>query len=265
MKEIQVYSILEKVRSEKPLVHHITNWVTIYDCANIVKILGASPVMAHAQEEVADMTALASALVLNIGTLTTDIIAAMKIAGAVANKKGIPVLLDACGAGATPFRDEKCFELQGNIKIDIVKGNSSEIARLAGVAVQTKGVDAVEVEQNLIHIAQELACSWNCTVVITGREDIVADNKNALYRVNNGHHMMAKIVGTGCMAASVIGTFAAVERDYALAAAAGLCCYGIAAECAAEKTQAPGAFKERLFDCVDNLNRDIIEKRMRIS
>lgn len=265
MKDINVYSQLARVRSEKPLIHHITNWVTIYDCANIVKVFGASPVMAHAEEEVADMTALAQALVLNIGTLTTDIIAAMKRAGTAANKKGIPVVLDACGAGATPFRDEKCYELLGQIKIDIVKGNSSEIARLAGEAVQTKGVDAVEVEKNLIHIAQELASERNCVVVITGKEDIIADNENTIYKVNNGHHMMAKIVGTGCMAASVIGTFAAVETNLAQAAAAGLCCYEVAAECAADETIAPGAFKERLFDWVDVLDRDIIEKRKRIS
>ncbi len=265
MKDFNVYSHLERVRTEKPLVHHITNWVTIYDCANIVKVFGASPVMAHAKEEVADMTSLASALVLNIGTLTTDIIEAMKCAGVAANKKGIPVVLDACGAGATPFRDEKCFELLDQIKIDIVKGNTSEIARLAGEAVQTKGVDAVEVEKNLIHIAQELAFSRNCVVVITGKEDIIADNKNVLYKVNNGHEMMARIVGTGCMAASVIGTFAAVESNLALAAAVGLCCYEIAAERAAEETCAPGAFKERLFDCVYSLDKDVVEKRERIS
>ncbi|MFH1351952.1 MAG: hydroxyethylthiazole kinase, partial [bacterium] len=106
-----MYELLEKVRKEKPLVHHLTNWVTIYDCANIVKVFGASPVMAHAKEEVADMASMASALVLNIGTLTGEFIEAMKIAAKAANKKGIPVVLDVCGAGATKFRDEKSLEI----------------------------------------------------------------------------------------------------------------------------------------------------------
>ena len=102
---------LERVRKEKPLIHHLTNWVTIYDCANIVKVFGASPVMAHAREEVAEMAGIASALVLNIGTLTTDFVDAMILAGKSANQKGIPVVLDVCGAGATKFRDDKCFEI----------------------------------------------------------------------------------------------------------------------------------------------------------
>src|SRR4030043_267136 len=102
MKKIKIdaYNLLEKIRTDKPVVHHLTNWVTIYDCANVVKVLGASPVMAHAKEEVAQMAKIASALVLNIGTLTVDFVEAMKIAAASANEKGIPVVLDVCGAGA---------------------------------------------------------------------------------------------------------------------------------------------------------------------
>ena len=112
--KINVYELLERVRTNKPVVHHLTNWVTIYDCANIVKVFGASPVMAHAQEEVADMAKIASALVLNIGTLTVDFVEAMKIAAKSANEKGIPVVLDVCGAGATNLRNKKCFELLNN-------------------------------------------------------------------------------------------------------------------------------------------------------
>ena len=148
--EVDVYGLLEKVRTQKPVVHHLTNWVTIYDCANIVKVFGASPVMAHAPEEVADMAKIASALVLNIGTLTVDFIESMKIAANSANEKGIPVIMDVCGAGATPLRDEKCFEVLEQVKINIIKGNSSEIARIAGENVRTKGVDATDVAGNLV-------------------------------------------------------------------------------------------------------------------
>jgi len=260
---MDIYGILEKVRTQKPLVHHLTNWVTIYDCANIVKVLGASPVMAHAKEESGDMAKLGSSLVLNIGTLTPDFIESMKVAAKSANKKGIPVILDVCGAGATPFRDEKSFELLDGVRIDVIKGNASEIARIAGENVQTKGVDSVDVEKDLIDIARQLAKKRNATVVITGKEDIVAD-KDRHYIVKNGHELMAHVVGTGCMASSVIGTFCAVEKDLAKASAAALACFGIAGELAAKESKGPGSFKESLFDNIYRLDKDTIEKMQRI-
>ncbi len=260
---MEVFSLLKKVREAKPLVHHITNWVTIYDCANIVKVFGASPVMAHAKEEVADMTGIASSLVLNIGTLTTTLIDAMIIAGKAANDRGIPVTLDACGAGATKFRDLQCEAILSAVRVDIIKGNVSEIARLAGEDIRTKGVDAGEVGRDSLEIARSLAARRNATVVITGKEDAVANTKSA-YMVANGCEMMAHVVGTGCMAASVIGTFAAVTDDRAMAAAAGLCCYEIAAELALLESHGPGTFKERLFDAVYHLSEEAIELRKRI-
>jgi len=265
MKQIKIdaYSLLEKVRTQKPVVHHLTNWVTIYDCANIVKVLGASPVMAHAKEEVAQMAGIASALVLNIGTLTVDFVEAMKLAAQTANKKGIPVVLDVCGAGATDLRDQKCLELLDGVRIDIIKGNISEIARVSGENVRTKGVDAAEVEKDMIQVAKHLAAKRKCTVVVTGQEDIIADAKK-VYIVKNGHPMMSHIVGTGCMAASVIGTFAAVEKDLALAATCGLVCFEIAAECAAKNSTGPGAFKEKIFDCAYHLDKDTIDKMQKV-
>ena len=254
---------LERVRTEKPVIHHLTNWVTIYDCANIVKVFGASPVMAHAKEEVADMAGIASALVLNIGTLTTDFVDAMKLAAKSANRKGIPVVLDVCGAGATKFRDDKCFEILDEVKVDIIKGNASEIARIAGENVQTKGVDAASVEKNLQEVASGLAKQRSCTVVITGKEDIVTDRKKVML-VKNGHLMMANIVGTGCMATSVIGTFAAVEKDLVAASVAGLVCYEIAAEIAAKEAKGPGSFKERMFDAAFNLDAHTVNRMQRI-
>ncbi|OGS18675.1 MAG: hydroxyethylthiazole kinase [Elusimicrobia bacterium RIFOXYA2_FULL_40_6] len=258
-----IYSLLERVRTQKPVVHHLTNWVTIYDCANVVKVFSASPVMAHAPEEVADMANIASSLVLNIGTLTTEFVESMKLAAKAANKKGIPVILDVCGAGATKLRDDKCSELLNQVKIDIIKGNASEIGRVAGLDVKTKGVDAVDFAGNLKDIAKNLASKRNCTVVITGKEDIISNGKS-VYVVKNGHPMMASIVGTGCMAASVIGTFAAVEKDLASAAAAGLVCYEIAAELAAGQSSGPGTFKEKFFDAIYILDKHTIDKMQRI-
>jgi hydroxyethylthiazole kinase len=261
--KIPAYDILAKVRSVKPVVHHLTNWVTIYDCANIVKVFGASPVMAHAPEEVAEMTLISGALVLNIGTLTTGMIEAMKISARTANEKGTPVVLDACGAGATQFRDRKSFELLQAAHIDILKGNASEIARLCGETVRTKGVDSTKVSKNMVDLSGEFARRYKCVVVVTGPEDIVTDGSRG-YLVKNGHAMMGNIVGTGCMAASVIGTFAAVEKDLVLAAAAGLSCFEIAAEQAAKAVKGPGSFKEKLFDCVYHLDKKTITRMQKV-
>ena len=260
---MEIYSLLEKVRTEKPVVHHLTNWVTIYDCANIVKVFGASPVMAHAKEESGDMAKIASALVLNIGTLTPEFVESMKIAAKSANEIRIPVVLDVCGAGATKLRDDKCFDLLNEVKINIIKGNASEIARIAGEDVQTKGVDATEIGKDLIKLAKNLAKERNCTVVITGKEDIICDSEKC-YIVKNGTEIMSHIVGTGCMSTSVIGTFAAVESDLAKAAAAGLICFEIAAELAEKQSKGAGSFKEKLFDAVYNLNKEEIEKMQKV-
>jgi len=261
--KVDAFGILEKVRLEVPIVHHLTNWVTIYDCANIVKVFGASPVMAHAKEEAAEMSSIASALVLNIGTLTPEFVEAMKIAARSANKKGIPVVLDACGAGATRLRDRAAAELLRQVRIDIIKGNASEIARVSGEKVRTKGVDAAAVEKDLAALAQGLARARKATVVITGKEDIVAD-KNKVYFVRNGHPLMAQVVGTGCMAASVIGTFAAVEKDFAYAAVAALVCFEIAAECAAKSSRGPGTFKESIFDAVYHLDKRTVDRMQKV-
>lgn len=258
-------SFLKEVREKQPLVHHLTNWVTIYECAQVVKSFGASPVMAHAIDEVADMAGIASALVLNIGTLTTEFVDSMKAAAHAANKKGAPVVLDVCGAGATAFRDRMSLELIDDTKIGVIKGNASEIARIAGRDVRTRGVDAAEVKESLRDIAVSLARQRGCVVVITGKEDIVA-GPGALYTVNNGHEIMAQVVGTGCMAASVIGTFAGAAPDrLAEAAAAGLACYEIAAELAAEESGGPGTFNACLFDRIHRLTAGAVTARQKVS
>jgi hydroxyethylthiazole kinase len=261
---MRIYPFLQAVRDRRPLVHHITNWVTIFDCAQIVKSFGASPVMAHAPEEAAAMTGIASALVLNIGTLTTDVVVAMKKAAVAANQKGIPVVFDVCGAGATSYRDEKSLEILDSAQITVIKGNASEIARVAGLAVATKGVDAGSVSADLAEVAQNLAAKRSCTVVVTGPEDIVAGG-GQLLRVRNGHPMMGNLVGTGCMATSVIGTFAGATPNHVPeAAAAGLACFEIAAEQAVTKAAGPVSFKQALFDCVFALDAEQVERMQKV-
>lgn len=261
--KIKAYELLQNVRKKRPVVHHLTNWVTIYDCANVVKVFGASPVMAHAIEEVAEMTALSSALVLNIGTLTADLVEAMKVAASAANKKGIPVVLDVCGAGATGLRDRSCFELLNKAHVDIIKGNASEIARIAGEDVRTKGVDSSHVAKDMAHIARELAKKRKCAVAVTGVEDIISDGRKT-FIVKNGHSIMSHVVGTGCMSTSVIGTFAAVEKDMAYAAVSGLVCFEIAAELAVKKANGPGTFKEILYDSIYTLDKKTVDRMQKV-
>ncbi|MCX6802035.1 MAG: hydroxyethylthiazole kinase [Candidatus Diapherotrites archaeon] len=253
------FSVLSAVRAKKPLVHHITNWVTIYDCAQITRSCGALPVMAHAPEEVEEMVSLAGALVLNIGTLTSKLIDSMILAGEKANALGIPVVLDAVGAGATKFRTAKCAELMEKVRFTVIKGNSSEIGALAGAKALTRGVEAEKVEGSLLKIAEKLAKEKNCIVVITGKEDIVSNGTKTLL-VKNGHELMGKIVGTGCMAASVLGAFNAVEKDSLKASACALACYGIAGEIAAKKAKAPMKFKVEFFDALYLLSEKDLKK-----
>ncbi len=259
----EISSVLAKIKENKPLVHHITNWVTIYDCANITRAIGALPVMAHAKEEVEEMVLIASALVLNIGTLTPKLVESMILAGKKANEKGIPVVLDAVGVGATKLRTDKAKELMEKVKIDILKGNSSEIGTLAGAEAETKGVEAISLKGDPKEIAKALAKSSSSTVVMTGKEDIVSDGER-IFIVKNGHDLMGSIVGTGCMVASVIGSFAAVEKDYAKAASYALSSFGIAGEIAAPKSTGPGTFKEKFYDAVYNLNEIQLNEMQKI-
>ncbi len=260
---LDIFDVVSRIKWRKPVVHHLTNWVTIYDCANIVKVLGGSPVMAHAPEEVSEIVNIASSLVLNIGTLTTDFIDSMKIAVRAANIRKVPVVLDVCGAGATKLRDRKAFELIEYFHIDIIKGNSSEIARVAGEDVRTKGVDAGKVNVDMLNVAENLAKKRVCTVVVTGKEDIVSDG-DSTYIVRNGDEMLTHVVGTGCMVNSVIGTFAAVEKNPVFASVSALVCFGVASEIAAKQSKGPGSFKEKLFDCLFSLDRETVEKMEKI-
>ncbi len=260
---MSICNTLKKIREQKPLIHHITNWVTIYDCANIVRVIGALPVMAHAAEEVRQMTSISSALVLNIGTLTVDLVKSMILAGKKANDKNIPVILDAVGVGATDLRTDKAREILNKIKISILKGNSSEIGTLAGVKAETKGVEAISVKGSIIEIAKKLAGRENLTAVITGKEDTISNGKD-VYICRNGHHMMGSFVGSGCMAASVIGTFAAVEKNYTLASADALSFLGIAGELAAKTAEGPYSYKALLFDKIFNLSEGEIKKMKKL-
>lgn len=262
--------LLEAVRAEKPLVHQITNYVTVNDCANITLAVGASPVMADCQAEVADITASASALVLNIGTLNERTSAAMIKAGQAANAVGIPVVLDPVGAGASALRTATAKTLLQEVKIAVLRGNISEIKCLAGSGVGAQGVDATVAdlnpaqEQDTIALAVELARKEQAVVAITGAIDTISDGQRCI-TLANGHPMLSQVTGTGCMTTALVAACCGVGIDNFWGAATGIAIMGLAGETAyaAAGMQGTGSFHVALIDAVSRLNGAEIAKGVR--
>ncbi|HSW88993.1 MAG TPA: hydroxyethylthiazole kinase, partial [Candidatus Saccharimonadales bacterium] len=246
-----------------PLLNHITNFVVMNDTANLTLHLGALPVMAHAKEEMEEMVAMAGSLILNPGTLNTEWVESMNIAGKKANSLNIPIVLDPVGAGATTYRTKTNMDFLQNLHIAVLRGNSGEIGALSGAGGKVKGVESVEGVRNPELVAQKMAKEYNNVVVITGKRDIIASDKD-LYYVDNGHELLSTITGTGCMSTTMIGAFSAVEKDYALASAAALATFGLAAEIAAKKSNGPASFKVALLDSVYNLLPEQVEEGAKI-
>ncbi|MCF8061789.1 MAG: hydroxyethylthiazole kinase [Deltaproteobacteria bacterium] len=254
---------LQAVRNVKPLVHNITNYVVMNVTANALLAAGASPVMAHAVEEVEEMVSLAGALVLNIGTLSPAWIDAMLLAGRRANERGIPVILDPVGSGATSFRTETAKRILMDIKIGVVRGNASEVLSLISAESTTKGVDSVHGVDEAAETALRLAADLSTTLVITGAEDLVTDG-NRILRVQNGHELMGRITGSGCMATALIGAFHAVDEDPVEASATALAFFGLAGERAAAESRGPGTFQASLLDALYGLTPSELEQGARI-
>ncbi|WP_040345097.1 hydroxyethylthiazole kinase [Neobacillus bataviensis] len=244
MEKSKLAETLQKVREENPLVHNMTNVVVTNFTANGLLALGASPVMANAKEEAADMAKIASSLVLNIGTLNPQTVEAMFLAGKAANAYGVPVIFDPVGAGATPYRTDTAQKLMNELKVAVIRGNAAEIANVVGEKWEIKGVDVGAGKGNTIELAVTAAEKLHCVVVITGKEDVVTDGKTT-YIVTNGHPILTKVTGTGCLLTSVIGAFAGVEKDLIQASVAALTYYGVAADKAAAKIAplGPGSFQ----------------------
>ena len=232
-------TIFENVRNTCPLIHNITNYVTVNDCANIVLACGASPIMADDKEEVAEITALCAGLNINIGTLNSRTIDSMLIAGKAANRLHHPVVFDPVGAGASKLRTETAYRLLEKVQFSVIRGNISEIKTLASGAGTTKGVDADVAdrvtEDNLneaVAFAKAFAAKTGAVIAITGAIDIVADGETA-YCIRNGHPMMSSITGTGCQLSAMTAAFVAANPNEPLkAAAAAVCAMGLAGEIA---------------------------------
>ncbi|MBW7907495.1 MAG: hydroxyethylthiazole kinase [Kiritimatiellae bacterium] len=252
-----------RVVERSPLVHNITNYVTVNFVANVLLALGASPVMAHAENEVEEMVALAGALALNIGTLDDAWVASMLKAGRKARELNVPVILDPVGAGATKLRTDASMRILRDVGVTILRGNASEIRAVVGASSSTRGVDSTDAVSSVSEQAKRLAREQKLVVAVTGENDYVTDGTREVW-IGNGHPLMKRVTGMGCALTAVVGAFAAVEEDPFWASASALACYGVAGEVAAEGDPEAGTYAVRFLDALMAMDRERILRHVRL-
>ena len=265
--------MLENVKKTAPLIHNITNYVTVNDCANILLACGGSPIMSDDIDEVEEITSICGGLNINIGTLNQRTIPSMLAAGKKANSLGHPVVLDPVGAGASLLRTLTALKLLDEINFAVIRGNVSEIKTLALGSGTTKGVDADASEQitkenteQMTAFAKEFSQKTGAVIVITGATDIVAD-KNRAFRIYNGHEDMSRGTGTGCQLSAMIAAYVTANPcDTLTAAAAAVCAMGLCGEIAKKRTRESdgnATYRNYIIDAVYNLTPEQLEKEAR--
>lgn len=263
-------TMLENVRAKTPLVHNITNYVTVNDVANVLLAAGGSPIMSDDVDDVEDITSICGGLNINIGTLNKNTIPSMFLAGKKANELGHIVLLDPVGAGASRLRTDTANRLMQEVRFDAVRGNISEIKTLCTGSGSTKGVDADAVdavtEANLddgVQLVKTFAQRAGCIVAVTGAIDLVSDGERC-WCIRNGRAEMSRITGTGCQLSALMTAFLVANPDHKLdAAAAAVCMMGLAGEIGWANMQ-PGdgnsTYRNRIIDAIFNMTGDALEK-----
>ena len=258
-----IWTDIQRIREQAPLVLNITNYVVMNTTANALLAIGASPVMAHAIEEVEDMTGLARALVINIGTLSAPWIDAMLRAGRAAQQRKIPIVLDPVGCGATAFRTATARRLMEETTPTVIRGNASEIRSLLRSGPGAKGVDSQHTPDEVLDDARALSRSAGCVVSISGAEDLIVQG-NQVARIANGAAIMTKVTGMGCTSSALTGAFVAVNPSPFEAAANAMAVMGIAGEIAAAKAAGPGSFQMIFLDTLHDLRESDITQRLRV-
>lgn len=265
---------LGRVRATTPLIHCITNYVTVNDVANALLACGGSPIMADDPDDARDITAICGGLVLNIGTLNGRTIEGMRAAGARAGELGHPIVVDPVGAGASALRTSTAAELIDTLPVTVVRGNMSEIKAVSGAAAATRGVDVnpddAVTERNLAEsasFARRLASEIGCVVAVTGAIDVVADADRAV-AVRNGRPIMGRITGTGCMLDAIIAAYVTANPDRPLeACAAAVAGWGLAGELAEARMEGPdgnASFRAYLIDAAYNMDAAALEAGARV-
>ena len=245
------------VRTKSPLVHSITNYVVMNNSANALLSIGASPVMAHWKDEMEEMTAIAGALVINIGTLDTEWIEGMKAAGLAASRRGTPIVLDPVGAGATSQRTNAAWEIINLCHPTIIRGNGSEIMALVDANVKSKGVDSSASSDDALSAAKKLAAETGAVVVISGETDYIT-NGTDVFTVEGGNPIMTSVTGMGCTATALVGAFAAVKSDPMVAATAAMAVMSLAGERAAVNARGNGSMQMHFLDELYNLTPETL-------
>lgn len=254
---------IDAIRQKAPLVHNITNFVVMNNTANALLAIGASPVMAHAPEEVAKMAAMASAVVLNMGTLSETWVEAMLLAGRSALEHNVPIVLDPVGVGATSYRNQTARRIFKQFTPSIIRGNASEIMALTAELldkqqqIKTKGVDSTAASDIAIETAQTLAQQLGTVIAISGVEDYITDGKT-VHILKNGSPMMARVTGMGCTASAITGAFAGVNTNMLEAATHAMAVMGIAGELAARQSKGPGSLQVNFLDQLYLLTPELI-------
>lgn len=255
---------LRKIRESKPVVHNITNYVVMNSTANVLLAMGASPIMAHAPEEVEEIVKLAGAVVINIGTLSTAWIESMRLAARTCKATGKPFVLDPVGAGATMLRTKTASDLISDATPTVIRGNASEILSLSPKGGTTRGVDSIHSVEDAIEPARQVANSLGTAVAVTGERDVVTDGQRSLI-VTGGHPLLGYVTGTGCAATVVVAAFLAREPDALLATASALAFFGLAGEKAAAQAQEPGSFWVKVLDALYAITPEELEAKARIT
>lgn len=253
---------LTQIKEQKPLIHNITNTVVANFTANGLLALGASPAMANAPEEAAEMASHADALVLNIGTCTQNQVDAMILAGKAANKKGIPVVLDPVAIGATNFRRSAIGQILTKVDVTIIRGNAGEIAVLGEQASRMKGADSL-VDGIDPNVAIQVADKYKATVIATGETDTIT-NGESYTQCKNGVSMLPYVTGSGCLLTAVVGAFSSVSKDTYEASVKAVCSYGVAAELASENATGPGSFLPAFLDELYGLTDDKVKASAKV-
>ncbi|MGD1845008.1 MAG: hydroxyethylthiazole kinase [Salibacteraceae bacterium] len=253
MLENDIYkSTLKEIREKSPLVHNITNYVVMNNTANALLAVGASPVMAHATEEVEDIATISSAVVVNMGTLSPKWVEAMEMAMKKANELNKPIVFDPVGVGASTYRTDTALKLVERYRPSVIRGNASEIMALAQISNDTKGVDSTVGSDIALHAAQELSKKLNNTVVISGATDYIVTNEK-VEKVTSGSPIMAKVTGMGCTATSIIGACIAVDADHHKASLSAMEIMGQAGNIAEKKSEGPGSFQMNFIDALHQI------------
>lgn len=268
MNNFYINKEIEEVKRQRPLIHCITNYVTANDCANIILAVGGIPTMANLLDEVSEITSKADALLINIGTLSREAFESMLVAGKIANKNNVPIAFDPVGVAASESRKNNALKILSEIKVSVIRGNISEIKAILGKDSFAKGVDSLEKlsEEKAKKMVKEAALKLDAVVAITGERDYISDGEK-VYIVSNGHEMLTRVTGTGCMTTSLIAAYLGATKDRLTSAILGIMSMGIAGEIAhanLKEREGSGTFRVKLIDEIYNMTSDCLRERGKI-